>query len=171
MSADLIESLRTARARGDQPSAPGADLTRANLRGANLRGADLRGADLRRAGLTRADLRRADLRGADLRGAYLWGANLWGTYGGILAVPCGLPSGQVILVPTPDGWTLIVGCWTGTVESLRDLIATDEDWPEARGDEVARRRPILAALCDLADAHMVYHADVVPALTERWGTT
>ena len=135
MSADLIESLRTARARGDQPSAPGA-----NLQGANLRGADL------------------------------WGANLWGADGDILAVPCGLPSGQALLVPTPGGWVFRVGCWVGTVEDLRILIAADDGWPEATGDEVARRRPILTALCDLADAHMAYNADVVPALAQKWGT-
>ena len=102
-------------------------------------------------------------------GANLWGANLWGADGGILAVPCGLPSGQALLIPTPGGWVFRVGCWVGTVEDLRILIATD-DWPEARGNEITRRRPILTALCDLADAHMVYHADVVPALAQKWGT-
>ncbi len=41
---DLIESLRTARARGVRPSAPGAYLYGADLSGADLDGANLRGA-------------------------------------------------------------------------------------------------------------------------------
>ena len=45
---ELIESLRTARARGERPTVErGADLGGANLRGADLGGANLGGADLR----------------------------------------------------------------------------------------------------------------------------
>ena len=213
---DLIKSLRTARARGEQPSAPAADLTDANLTHADLTGAYLTGANLTHANLTRTNLTRAnltrtnltranltdanlthadlwrtnltdanlthadlwrtnltgaDLTGADLTRAYLTGADLTGVQGGVLAIPCGIPSGAVILVPTPDGWTLRVGCWTGTVTDLRTRIATDDDWPEATGNEVPRRRPILTALCDLADAHIAYNADVVPVLTEKWGAS
>ena len=183
---NLIESLRTARARGERPTAPGAYLTGANLTDANLTRANLSGANLTDANLTRANLTRANLTDANLTRANLWrtnltgadltdadltGADLTGVRGGVLAIPCGIPSGAVIFVPTPDGWTLRVGCWTGTVADLRTRIATDDDWPEATGNEATRRRPILAALCDLADAHIAYHANVVPALAKKWGAS
>ena len=74
--AELIEALRSARARGKRPVAPDANLYGADLRGANLRGADLRGADLREADLRGADLRGANLRWANLSGADLRGADL-----------------------------------------------------------------------------------------------
>ena len=92
--ADLIEVLRSARARGERPVAPScsdltgadlrdadlryADLRDANLYGANLRDANLYGADLRYANLYGADLRYADLRDANLRYADLRDANLYG---------------------------------------------------------------------------------------------
>lgn len=94
---------------------------------------------------------------ADLRGADLWGGFRLD----------GLPSGQVTMVPTPDGWHLRVGCWTGTVEALRTLAHSDNGWPQAVGDEITRRRPGLLALCDLLDAHQVLHADA--AVREKWG--
>ena len=79
------------------------------------------------------------------------------------------------LTPTPDGWTLTVGCWpqsagmdVATVADLRALIAGDEGWPEARGEEVARRRPLLAAVADLCDAHAAAHPAVIAKLAERW---
>ena len=89
-------------------------------------------------------------------------------YGGLLAID-GLPSGGARLAPTPDGWSLRVGCWVGTTASLRALIA-GTDWPEAQGAEQDRRRPGLAALADLCDAHAAAHPDLVPALAEKWGT-
>lgn len=64
----------------------------------------------------------------------------------------GLPSGLVTLTPSADRTVLLLaGCWHGTPDDLRTLIAGD-DWPEARGDEQDRRRPGLTALADLADA-------------------
>ncbi|MGC0144429.1 pentapeptide repeat-containing protein [Pseudactinotalea sp. Z1732] len=143
----IADTLRTARTRGVRPSAPGADLRGANLRGADLRDANLRG----------ANLRGADLRGANLRGANLRGADLRDAVGGILQIT-GLHPYQATLVPTCHGWRLTIGCWTGTVQDLRTLIASDDDWPEARGEEVARRRPLLAALADVCDAHAAAHA-------------
>ena len=164
--ADLYEAdlsranLRGANLRG--ANLHGADLRGADLRGANLRGADLRGADLSRANLRGADLYDADLRGADLRDANLSRAIWQG-----LRVD-GLPSHPVTLVPTPAGWHLTVGCWDGTIDQLRDLIATDEDWPEADGDEIGRRRPTLQALIVLLEAHIAYRTDVISQLAERW---
>jgi hypothetical protein len=97
---------------------PGADLRGADLYGANLYGADLYGADLRG-----ANLRVANLRGADLRGANLYEAT---TSWPLLSMST--PSGWVNLTPVGNDWTLTIGCWTGTVEALRELIA-GEDWP------------------------------------------
>lgn len=119
----------------------------------NLRGADLRGVDLRG-----VDLRAADLRAADLRGCV----------GGVLTLN-GLPSGGVILIPTCDGWDLSVGCWSGSVSDLEKLIATNEGWPEAIGEECDRRRPGLQALIALCRAHMDANASVITELADRWG--
>ena len=152
----------------------GASLHWANLHGANLSGANLYGADLSGASLYGANLSGANLYGASLSGTDLYGANLSGAAGGLLAID-GLPSGSVRLAPTPDGWALRVGCWgdgTATYDpgALRDLIA-GTDWPEARGKEQDRRRPGLAALADLCDAHIAMWPDLVPDLAKQWGTT
>ena len=143
-----------------------ADLREADLRGANLYWADLRGANL-----SWANLRGANLYGADLRGANLYGANLsWARlYGANLheadlrgasvshpLLSCDTPSGRLTLVPLHDHWHLRIGCWTGTTDDLRTLIAGD-DWPEAKGAEQDKRRPVLAAIADLVDAHIAYH--------------
>ena len=145
----------------------GADLSGADLRYANLRGANLPGADLRYAYLSSADLRGADLSGADLRYAILRGADLRDASWDGLRVD-GLPSHQVTLTPTPAGWRLQVGCWSGTIAGLRALIASDDGWPEARGAEIARRRPILTALADLCDAHAEAHPGVIDKLAAAW---
>ena len=186
---EVLRVVREARDQGCRANLYGANLYRADLREANLRWADLREADLREANLRWADLREANLSGAnlygadlceaDLSGADLYGADLreanlrWadlrGALGGLLAID-GLPSGGARLTPTPDGWSLRVGCWVGTPDTLRDLIA-GTDWPEAHGTERARRRPGLAALADLCDAHAAAHPDLVPALAEKWGRT
>jgi uncharacterized protein YjbI with pentapeptide repeats len=151
---DLVNALRGARVKGEWPNAVGADL-----RGADLRDANLRGADLRDANLWGADLRGADLRGADLSG----------TEGsGVLRVD-GLPSHQATLIPAVGGWVLHVGCWTGTPDELRALIASDDDWPEAEGEEVGRRRPVLEALLVLIDAHIAAWPDLIDDLTKKWG--
>jgi hypothetical protein len=86
----------------------------------------------------------------------------------VLAID-GLPSGPVRLIPTLDGWSLRVGCWVGTVEALRTLIA-GTDWPEAEGEEQDRRRPGLAAVADLCDAHAAANPDLIADLAKRWGT-
>jgi uncharacterized protein YjbI with pentapeptide repeats len=151
----------------------GANLIWADLRGANLCGADLRGANLSEANLNGANLCGADLRGANLSEANLNGANLCGARGEVLAID-GLPSGPVRLIPTLDGWSLRIGCWgDGTATygpaALRDLIA-GTDWPEAEGEEQDRRRPGLAAVADLCDAHAAANPDLIADLAKRWGT-
>lgn len=138
-----------------------ADLQDADLRGADFRGADFRGADFRYADLRNANFRNVNFWEADIQGADLWSG---------LRVD-GLRSGQATMVPTPDGWALRVGCWTGTVDDLRTMISTDEDWPEAEGAECARRRPQLMALITLCEAHMAMYDYLIPELAERWGTT
>ena len=163
-----------------------ADLSRANLYGADLYGASLRGADLRRADLSGADLRGASLNGANLHGANLYGANLYGAdlhganlYGAslhganlhhtdLLLRLDGLPSGQATLVPTWQGWTLTIGCWTGTVQGLRDLI-TGDDWPGANTDEERDKRRLgLSLLADMCDYHIARHR-VIHVLAGLWG--
>lgn len=123
-----------------------------SLRGTDLRGADLSGANLRAADLYGADLYAADLRHTDLYSADLRSARV--TEPCILSIPT--PSGWVTLVPSALVWELRVGCWTGTPDTLRTLIAGD-DWPEAKGSERDRRRPILAAVADICDAHVAYY--------------
>lgn len=147
----------------------GANLSSTSLRGANLTGARLMGADLRWSILSKANLTFADLTGANLTEANLvWanldvaaleGANLTGARFGdapqmnrILLTVVGLPSGDARLVPLPTGWELQIGCWKGSIDELRTLIAQDDGWPEARGVETLLRRPGLAALADLAEA-------------------
>ena len=91
---------------------------------------------------------RLNLRWADLRRAR--------TEYPILSIPT--PSGPTVLIHTGGAWRLDIGCWQKhTVRELRDLIATDDGWPQATGEECARRRPILAAVADLCDAHIAYH--------------
>ena len=147
------------------------DLRGANLWGANLLGADLWGANLQVADLRGANLQGANLQGANLRGANLQVANLRGAMGdalGLLLSVQGLPSGRAALFPTPAGWQLQVGCWEGTVDDLSALIASDEGWPEAEGDECAERRPGLEALIAMCRAHIAARPRVVPELAQRW---
>ena len=80
----------------------------------------------------------------------------------------GLPSGEVTFHPTPAGWYLYVGCWSGALADFEELISQDEDWPEAEGAEVARRRPSLEAVAALCKAHMDLHPHVVEKLAEKW---
>jgi uncharacterized protein YjbI with pentapeptide repeats len=127
--------------------------------------ADLTGTDLREANLTGADLREANLTGANLREANLTGANPRGAR--ILHL-AGLPSGETIFMPTPTGWYLTVGCWEGNLEDFKNLIASDEGWPEARGAEVTRRRPSLQAVVALCEAHMRLHPKIIEELAEKW---
>ena len=102
------------------------------------------------------------LRGLDLRYADLRGANLESVYGTpAILVVTGLPSGAATLVPWPDGWELRVGCWYGTPDSLAELIATDEGWPDAEGEECASRRPLLEALIVQCRAWIDAHPDAI----------
>ena len=184
--ADLSDAnLRAANLRG--ADLRGADLTVANLRAANLRGANLTGANLTWANLRAADMTDANLRGAnlgganlsdaDLTGANLTGANLrganltWAASAARILHLEGLPSGETIFMPTPGGWYLTVGCWEGNLEDLKNLIASDEGWPEARGAEVARRRPLLQAVAALCEAHVGLYPTVIDELAEKWRET
>ena len=100
-----------------------------------------------RADLCWADLHGADLHGANLRAADLHAANL------SAANLHGLDLSGADL----------------HAADLRTLIARDDGWPEARGDEITSRRPLLAAFCDMCDAHMAAHPGVIDDLAERWG--
>ena len=154
---DVLQIVREACDHGEAPDLHGVDLRGVDLCGADLSWADLRGAYLHGANLTRADLRWAYLTGANLIRANLAGAAWDGFYvDGIHPYRC-------LLVPTPDGWTVTIGCWSGTVAGLRALISRDDDWPEATGG-----RSRLAAFCDLCDAHIATHPGVIDDLTTRW---
>ena len=144
---DVLSIVGKAHEAGKNPNLYGADLSDTDLRGVNLYGADMRDANLRR-----ADLRRADLRGAKWHGLRI----------------DGLPSRQLTLTPTPDGWDLRFGCWHGTPEKLRELIARNEDWPKVKGAEIARRRPYLQAALKLCEVHVAEHADYINELKEKW---
>jgi len=151
MSAEAVHRWRTAH--------PGETLTANALREAldvSLYWADLREADLRGANLYWADLRGANLSWARLYGADLYGADLRGASVSHPLLSCDTPSGRLTLVPLHDHWHLRIGCWTGTTDDLRTLIAGD-DWPQAEGAEQDKRRPVLAAIADLVDAHIAYH--------------
>lgn len=121
-----------------------------HLRGANLRGANLWG----------ADLRNANLQSADLRGADLWGG---------LAVQAGI-SGSGDLRPTPDGWRISIGCWKHhTLDDLDDLIHDRVDWPEAKGNQRDKRRPMLIAVHALCLAHIAQQPDdIITNLDKKW---
>ena len=139
---------------------------KADLSGADLSGADLSGADLYRANLSGANLSGADLSGADLSGADLYRANLSGA--NLILSVTGLPSGHAILTPTPQGWALRVGCWTGTIGGLREMIAKDTGWPEATGDEILKRRPGLELLAALCDDHAKRNQNALDAIIAKW---
>lgn len=164
---EVLKIVREARDRGKTPDMHGADLSGADLHEANLCGADLHEADLRKADLRGVDLRGADLSWVDLRGVDLHEANLCGALWDGLCID-GLHPYRCLLVPTPDGWEVTVGCWSGTVTELRDLIANDDGWPEATGEQIAERRPLLSAFCDLCDVHMAAHPSVIVNRAARW---
>ncbi len=138
----------------------------------SLHGANLYGANLHRANLYGANLYGADLYGANLRGADLYGANLYGANlreAGILHID-GLPSGSATLIPDPDGWVLEIGCWRGTITELREMIARDDGWPEAVGAQIVERRPMLAALADMADAWAAVNQLLLERVRKLHGT-
>lgn len=167
---EALDIVKSAREDNKFPDLSGAHLSDADLRGADLRGADLYDANLRCAHLSGAHLSGANLRGANLRGADLRGANLYDARWGGLEINH-LPSGTLHLTPTPGGWRITLGCWYGTPEQLRDLIAQDQGWPEAEGDEITRRRPYIEAALALCDLHMRDHEDIIPTLAEKWTST
>ena len=86
-------------------------------------------------------------------------------------MPISTPSGEGYLIPTPDGWHITIGCWRNhTLDDLRALIEDRAEWPEATGTLRERRRPILAAVLTIAEAHTEYHADIVQTLAKKWST-
>lgn len=156
----VIAVVAAARIRGERPNLHGLDLSGIDLSNVDLSHADLRNAnlictDLRSADLTGAILRGAILRGAILHHAILTDADLTGADLRKVILNAlfldGLPSGQLIFVPTPDGWHLTIGCWTGTTDTLREMIAGD-NWPEAMDEDIAGRRPMLIGAADMCDA-------------------
>lgn len=175
----VIAIVAAARIKGERPNLHGLDLSGIDLSNVDLSHADLRNANLictnlRGADLTGAILRGAILRGAILHGAVLTNADLTGADLRKMILTAlfldGLPSGQLIFIPTPDGWHLTIGCWTGTTDTLREMIAGD-NWPEAMDEEIAERRPMLIGAADMCDAFAVAHPDAlneVKKTAEYW---
>lgn len=152
----VIELASAARAKGECP----------NLIGKNLRSTDLHGADL-----SYADLSYADLSHANLTGASLVGANLHNTQAEDILQITGIHPRQIIVTPERDGWNINIGCWNGTANQLRALIAQGTGWPEAEGDEILRRRPLLEAALTMIEAHMAAHPGALDAARQahaRW---
>lgn len=156
------------------------DLSNVDFSEANLEGVDLYLADLSYSRLLYANLRRARLSSAKLHQTWIEYADLTGaalnpTDAAVLgytslALPRGLPSGAALLIPTPSRWELSVGCWTGSPAGLRELIAQDEGWPEARGGRVLERRPLLEAFLTIVDYHVAQHQDYQDMLAKTWAT-
>lgn len=145
------------------------DLSNTSCYRANLSGTDLAGARLFCTNLACASLTRAYLRGTDLRYANVHRALLTrAVWDGLQVGP--LPSGPAAVVPTSAGWEIRVGCWRGTLGELETLIAQDDGWPEAEGEEIKRRRPILKAFIALAKTHIEDHPGVIRNLAKRWGS-
>lgn len=142
----------------------GDDLRGANLRGADLRWADLRWADMRGADLRRADLRDANLREANLQEADLLGADLCRTAldGFVLQ---GLPPGSVHFIATPKGWRITIGHWKHkTLDDLRALLAGEDNWLVAKGEERGVRYPIFAGLLAMCEAYVAKNPSFVREL-------
>lgn len=68
----------------------------------------------------------------------------------------GLPSGKVELYRTKKSYHFSIGCWSGSIQDLRDLMEDPRNrWPSDPSEEgKEQRRPGLLALADLAEAHM-----------------
>ena len=106
----------------------GANLRDANLSGANLSGANLSGAYLSGTDLRGANLRSADLSSVDLSSVDLSGANLSEVLG-FRTAAChwsghGERGRQLSAVLLPDGLRFHCGCFSGSVQALRDYIAS-----------------------------------------------
>lgn len=137
-----------------------ADLTDARFAGALFSRTDLSRASMYSANLVGAYLAGADMEGASLAGAFLTGLALEG-----------LPSGPLLFIPTLEGWSLKIGCWYGTTTELREMIAKDTGWPEAQGEVVEVRRPMLEAAADMCDAYAAAHPNALKAVkvaADRW---
>ena len=128
-------------------------------------GSNLRYSNLSYSNLSYSNLSGSDLSGSDLSGSDLSGSDLRGTT--CLSVT-GLPSGHAILAPLPEGWRLTIGCWNGTVPELRELIAKDTGWPEASGEQIAARRPMLTALADMCDAWTATNGIALQQVQDKW---
>ena len=176
------------------------DLTRTNFGGSNLTRADFTEANLVRAYLSsancceanfysadlgavtashanfdsaymyRTDLRHSYLRYSNLSGVDIHEADLrYANLTGLLA--SGLPSGNLTFIPTPEGWGLTIGCWEGTTDELREMIAKDEGWPEAEGEQITERRPMLEGMVAACDAYAAAHPNAVAqakSSADRW---
>lgn len=159
-SPQVLEIIDAARARGERPSLAYRNLAHMDLAGLDLSGVDFTGAYMPGVYAPGVDLTRSILYRANLTGAYLAGANLYRARLIGLFLD-GLPSGNLIFLPTTDGWHLTIGCWSGTTTELREMIAGDEGWPEAEGEDISVLRPALMAAADMCDTYAASYPDAV----------
>ena len=141
----------------------GSDLSWGRFGESDFTGADFTGADLFQADFGGADLTHANFTGADLTKARTW----WTNFPGLLVVE-GLPSGNAMTWPTPDGWEVQVEWWWGTAGEMRSKLATGL-WPDACGDaERVARGPELLEIADRFDAHAAAHHKTQEWLRDYW---
>lgn len=166
--AEVLDIVKSAREKVETPDLRGADLRGADLTEAELVGVNLRGANLMDTYLMGANLSGANLQDVNLTYANLRGANLsYATWNGFRID--GLPSQQVTLTPTPEGWNLRVNHWQGTPDQLRDLITKDEGLPESMGVNITHHRPYLKTALMLCVMHMKDNSDYIKELKDKWG--
>ena len=144
------------------PTCPGPTCTRANLSRADLRGANLRGPTCAEPTWRGQPVLEPDLYGADLRETDLYGASVSHPLLSRHAKAAGSPSSHSRPLAPAD--RLLDRHHR---RPPRTPIAGD-DWPEAEGAEQDKRRPVLAAIADLVDAHIAYHG-LQPAWLARPG--
>lgn len=160
-----------------------------NLAEANMSQTYLPYTDLSESDMEKVNLSEATVLETNMSWAYFYGANLEGIrwYDNDLRgqhwdglVIDNLPTGRIILFPTPSGWIVTTMYWSGTLDEMRDLLEKDSEWPESLAveeepdlmtEEDEMRLPTAAqleAVLALCDAFIEGRKDVVPKLRKYW---
>lgn len=147
-----------------------ADFSLSEFRYSQSRGSLYYCANFHYAYFRRSVFTRGSMHGVNFTSATFYGYELFSGVRGIFSFDAGA-SGNAVMVPMPNGtWRLYVGCWSGTPAELRTLIAGDS-WPSGCNKaERDRRRPILSAIADLAEAQGEYHEYLLDSVVRKWGS-